>query len=361
MEAQKIKIVHIIGKLDVGGAERLILDLGRKLDKSRFDIQIVALKGSGALEREFAKAEVPVTVIEKRYLGDWSVIDRVADFLKREMPDIVHTHLFIGDFWGGRAAKRAGIKHLVSTKHDVMHEGFIRRFFSKRYHRSVDRVVAISEATHNFLVKKEKVDPARVPVIYNGIDIAKFFVPNEKIFDSEEIVFGLVGRLSREKGQRYLLPALKLVKNTNWKLLIVGDGPERPVLEKQVKRLKFEDKVRFVGRQTDVRPALSEMDVFVLPSLSEGLSLAVIEAAAAGKFVIASAVGGVPEIVRDHETGLLFKRADIENLVASLNWVFDHREEAIPMAARLQASVAEKFDINNIIKQYEALYESLVA
>ncbi|MEK7512101.1 MAG: glycosyltransferase, partial [Patescibacteria group bacterium] len=179
------------------------------------------------------------------------------------------------------------------------------------------------------------------------------------ILEKEGLVIGTVGRLVREKGQKHLIRACRFIKNHDWRLIIVGDGPLKKELSNLAISLGIADRIRFDGEQDDVRPALEEMDVFVLPSISEGLSLVILEAAAAGKVVVATKVGGVPEIIKNKENGLLFKPKSIEQLVGHLNWIDEHREEARKMAMSLQKRVMSDFDINKTIKEYEKLYEEL--
>ncbi|HCC23628.1 TPA: hypothetical protein DF272_05665 [Candidatus Falkowbacteria bacterium] len=356
----KIKVAHIIGRLDIGGAEKLLLDLGRKIDKNRFEIKVVSLGGEGVMLKAFEAADVPVTVIEKKFVGDFRVLKALSTWLIKERPDIVHTHLFGGDFWGGLAARKAGIKKIISTKHDILNEGFWRNHIGRIMRRRFDFVVAISEATKKNLVEIEKLNKNKIRVIYNGIDMAKYYVPGAEILTDDEVVFGTVGRLVGEKGQAYFIKALKFLKQRSWKAVLVGGGPEEKKLKALVKKLKLNDKVHFVGEVNDVRSHVAEFDVFVLPSLTEGLSLALIESAAAGKYVVASRVGGVPEIVRDKSWGTLYNPHSLSELVTSLNWVFDHRSEAKRAALRLQNFVVETFDINKIIDRYEQVYEDIV-
>lgn len=354
-----IKITYIIGRLTHGGAERLLLDLCRKIDKEKFAVEVLVLQGDNPLAPQFEDAGIAVTYFHKRRKLDFAALKKITNYLRRTKPDIVHTHLFAADFWGGRAAAAAGIPHIICTKHDVLSEGFWRDSLGRSARRKFEKVIAISQATREYLIKEEKIDLKKIEVIYNGIDANKFFVQEPKIFSREGLVIGSVGRLSKEKGHKHLIRACRFLKNRDWQLILVGDGPLGRELKALVRYLAIEDKVRFVGTLDDIRPELAKMDIFVLPSVSEGLSLAVLEAAAAGKFIIATNVGGVPEIVADKETGLLFKPKSIEQLLAHLNWADEHRELSAKMAGRLQRVVMEKFDINKIVKEYEKLYESI--
>lgn len=351
-----IKIVHIIGRLDYGGAEILLLDICRKIDKSKFSVSVVVLEDQGPLTEQFQNAGIELEFFYKKGKFDFSLVKRLAAYLQKKKPDIVHTHLFAADFWGGCAARKAGVKCLISTKHDILSEGYWRNRLGKKARQRCQKVIAISSATQEFLIKEEQIPLEKIVVIYNGVDVSKFYVKDPQILSGEKLVIGSVGRLSKEKGHKHLIRACRFLKAASWKLLLVGDGPLKKELIGLIRFLGLEDKVKLTGITEDVRPHLKEMDIFVLPSVSEGLSLAVLEAALAGKFVIATAVGGVPEVIKDDETGLLFKPKNIEQLVRHLNWVVEHKEEAVVMVKKLQKFVLEKFDINKIIKEYEKLY-----
>ncbi|MFH0988317.1 MAG: glycosyltransferase [Parcubacteria group bacterium] len=355
-----IKIVYIIGRLGYGGVEKLLLDICRRIDRSRFEVSIITLQEDNPLLKQFQDAGVVIKQFIKKRRGDRGLVTDVANYLKEIKPDIAHTQLFVGDYYGAKAAVEAGVKHIVSTKQDIFTEGLLRGYFYRRMHRRMDRVVAISEAIRRFLIEKEKLFVERVPVIYSGIDTERFGSVTSNILNKEELVVGSVGRLSKEKGHKHLLRACCFLKNKNWRLILVGDGPLRADLENSAVSLGVAEKVKFVGITEDVRPYLNEMDIFVLPSVSEGLGLAALEAGAAGRFVIATAVGGLPEIVDDRENGLLFKPKNIEQLARHLNWVDENREQARVLAERLQKKVREKFDISHCVAQYEELYQELV-
>lgn len=354
----KIKIIHIIGKLQMGGAERLLYDLCRKMDKERFSVRVVTVHGGGAAQKLFEQAGIPVMNFEKKGKWDFAAIDALADYLRSERPDVVHTHLFAGDFWGGIAARRAGVNTLISTRHDVLKEGWPRDFLGRIARRKCDKVVAISQFIFDHIVKKEGIAFEKVETIYNGIETSKFYEPRRDILKRDEIVIGTVGRLSKEKGQKHLLRAGCFLKNKNWRMLLAGDGPYRFLLENLVQELGIEKRVRFLGEVEDVPAVLREIDIFVLPSVSEGLSLALLEAAVSGCFVIATRVGGIPEVITDGVTGKLFKPKRIEQLVAHLNWVIANPEQARRMAKKLQSDVVERFDLGLMVDKYERMYEN---
>lgn len=355
-----LKIIHIIGRLAYGGAERLLFEICQKIDKNRFDVSVIVLQENNPLAKTYEDAGVNLKFFNKKTKGDFRIIKQVANYLRESKPDIVHTQLFAGDYWGGKAALDAKAPHIVCTKHDIMSEGYWRDRLGRKMRQKFEKVVAISEATREFLIHNEKIEPQNIALIYNGIDTNRFYTKSPSIFKSDELVIGSVGRLTKEKGHKHLIRACRFLKNRDWRLILVGDGPLRQQLKSLAEVLSLSSRVEFVGEVEDVRPHLAKMDVFVLPSVSEGLSLVILEAAAASKFVIAANVGGVPEIIDDQQNGLLFKPKNIEQLLQHLNWVDVNREQAIRMAEKLQKKIMEQFDINRTIKQYERFYENLI-
>ena len=351
-----IKITHIIPNLLYGGAERLLLDICKKINKTKFEVSVVVLKNNNTLVEKFEDLGITVKVFNKKKKFDMDVINRMTEYLKETKPDIVHTHLFGGDFWGAKSAREAGIKKIVSTKHDILDEGLLRNYLARKTRKKFTGIIAISEAIRNNLIKLEKLPLEKISVIKNGIDTAKFTAEKTKIFKGDNLIIGSVGRLSKEKGHKHLIRACPFIKNRDWKLYLVGDGDMDRELQSSTRSLGIEGRVVFTGSVDDIREYLNKFDIFVLPSISEGLSLAVLEAASAGKFIIATNVGGVPEIIDDKKDGLLFTPKNIEQLVAHINWADEHREDASKMAKLLQEKVINEFDINNVIKKYEDFY-----
>ena len=351
-----IKISYIIGRLAYGGAERLLLDICRKIDKTKFEIEVLVLQTDNPLAEQFERAGVQIKYFDKVKKFDWKIIKKVADYLQKSKPDIVHTNLFAADFWGGRAAVQAKVKNIISTKHDVLSEGFWRDRLGMKARQKFNKVVAISKATRDYLVAQEDIDIHNIEVIYNGIDVSKFYIENPDLFKTEDITIGSVGRLSKEKGHKHLIRACRFLKNKNWKLILVGDGPLRRELTALAKSLGLEDRVQFVGEVEDVRPHLNKFDVFVLPSVSEGLSLVVLEAAAAGRVVVATEVGGVPEIIKHKQNGLLVAPRNPDQFAKSIVKLLSDESLRRKYAQNGQSKFIDKFSADAMTRQYEKLY-----
>ncbi len=355
-----LKITHIIGKLNYGGAEKLLFDLCRFADKEKIENEVIVLRDDGDLIDFFEEQGIKIKVIERTGKFDWRLARRVADYLKVSRPDIVHTHLFEGDFWGAWASFLAGIKKTVSTKHDSLSEGFWRDLLGRFIRKKRTKVIAISEAIKEFLLKKEKIKLKKIALVRNGVDIEKFYSTKKIFRNHQNFVIGSVGRLAKEKGYKYLLRACRFLHHSDWRLILVGDGLLKQELQVLAEDLGISSKVEFVGQKENVQDFLSEMDVFVLPSLSEGLSLVLLEAGLSGKFVVASAVGGIPEIIEHQKTGLLFPPKNIEKLTAHLNWAWENKEQAQEMAVALRESVRKNFNIKEVVKKYQEVYENII-
>ncbi len=350
----------MIGGLGYGGAERLLLDICKRIDKQKFKISVCVMRDDdNFLLPDFEEYGIEVKTFNKSGKTDVELVNRLTLYLKQEKPDIVHTNLFAADFWGAWAARRAEVKKIISTRHDILNEGRAKTFLGNRSRKKMDKVIAISNVIREHLINNEGLDFEKVEVIYNGIDTRKFANPDKKILKNKPFIIGNVGRMSKEKGHKHLIRACRFLPKEDWRLQLVGDGPLRGELESIVSGLGMKENVKFIGTTHDVKKYLATWDVFVLPSESEGLSLAVLEASAAGCLVIGTNVGGVPEIIQDKKNGLLFKAKNIEQLFSHLQWVFENPREAKKLAAQMQNDVKEKFDINLTVKQYQDLYNSL--
>ncbi len=359
MGDEKIKIVYIICNFAFGGAERFLLDLIKHLNLERYEVHILTIMGGGPLEKEFKDLNVRIQIFKKKTKLGLGILWQIYCYLKREKPQIVHTHLFAGDTWGRIAAILAGAPIIISTEHNTnLDEGLLKRLIKRILSYKTDKIVAVSNAVSDYSIRVDKKKKKKILVIPNGICFEKF-VPKAKKFEHIPIL-GVIGRLEIQKGHAYLFQALNLVKDIPWKLWLVGEGSLRKKLEKQVKELSLEERVSFLGAQYNVLEILQTIDIFILPSLWEGLGIAVLEAAAMAKPIIASKVGGIPEIIEDKKTGLLVEPKKVTDLGEAIRWMLGHENEANEMGRCARKIVLEKFDIEKMVKEYEKLYERLM-
>jgi glycosyltransferase involved in cell wall biosynthesis len=355
-----------------GGPETLRL-LARELDRERFDVSVVC-PDSPIMDR---LAEIPnVRRFTERFpsIPTPRAVGRLAVLMRSERPDIVHSHLFHGDLYGFLATRFAPVPILVSTVQGVNFfwelERFPRRakwWLASLLYRAIYRVFA-GIATCSSAVKEAmcsrpgvKVRPDLVRVIHNAIDDAEPGADPPRPVGAATKRIVTVASLEPCKGHDVLLEALRRVAaDIPVQCLLVGDGPSRPSLQATVRSLGLGDMVRFLGYQEAVTTIVRECDVFVLPSLLEGFGIAVVEAMALGVPVVASATGGIPEIITDGEDGLLVPPGDSSALAAAIRRLLtdDALREAIVGRARERA---KRFTASVMAEQYREWYEELLS
>lgn len=357
---KRTKIIYIITSLGFGGAEMMLLDLARRLPEERFEVKVATVVGGGPLVSDFREAGIEVRVFEKKGKISLGVIWKIWRFLRQERPEIVHTHLFGGDTWGRAAAILARVPTIISTEHNTnLDEGWIKRKVKKFFSFFTKKIVAVSEAVRAYSVARDRIKAKKIVVIPNGIDLQKFVSLPEKEFGAPPVI-GTIGRLEEQKGHKYLLEALNQIKTIPWILWVVGDGSLKTQLERLAKDLNMRERIIFLGARKNIPEILSGIDIFVMPSLWEGLGLAVLEAAAAGKPIVASRVGGIPEIINDGETGILVEPKNVKSLADGLEHVLLGVAEAKAMGERARKFVSENYGVERVAGDYEKLYRDLL-
>ena len=287
------------------------------------------------------------------------------ELLEDRRPEILHCHMFHANVLGRRVGRRAGVPHIVGTVHIAERRRRPWRFWLERKTDPLGTVtVCVSRAVLEFHCRRTGVPRERCTVVHNGIDTGRYGTasrPREAVraelrLAADAEVIGAVGRLDRQKGYRYLIRAFAELARERPKaeLVIAGDGPERAGLEALARRCGCAGRTRFLGRRTDVPELLHAFDVFALPSLYEGLPLALLEAMAAGVPIVASAVDSVPEVLA---AGRLVRPRDVPGLADALR---DALEDPAPgQVAAAQARAREQFDVGVMVANYGKLYDSL--
>lgn len=360
----KIKIVYIISSFALGGAERLLLDLCRKLDKEKFEIYICSVTGGGPLLNEFEKLNIKVKVFYKPTKLGLGVIWQIFKYLKNIKPQIVHTHLFGGDTWGRIAAIWARVLIIISTEHNInLNEGWLKKKIKLILSWFTDKIIAVSQGVKEYSIKIEKIKPAKLEVIYNGIDLNKFnwrgFKPIDLAHSIQAIV---VARLHKQKGHKYLLEAMPLLgeKYPNLILNIVGTGNLLENLKKQAASLGITNKVIFWEQQLEIEKILPQMDLFILPSVWEGLGIAIIEAQAVGVPVLAANIGGIKELIEHKKTGLLFEPKNPQAIFEAVDSLLKDSVLQQNIVTNAYDQVKEKFTLEKMVSAYERLYWDLI-
>jgi glycosyltransferase involved in cell wall biosynthesis len=358
-----LRVAMVVPSLVVGGAETFALQLSEALLDAGHDAWLVTLKGGGPLaDRRSAALAERTVVLSKRSRWDASVLPRAVAALRRIDPDVVHTHLFTALSWGTVAARAAGVPVVVHTQHACHDDEYaylpaVRRQLS----RAVDEVVGCSPAVVRDVHRRGYSPYAPVRCIENGIPLAG---RPQASLDGAPLRVGTVGRMVPIKGQTHLVTAVGLLRDqgVHVHLTLVGDGEVRDALEAQVDRLDLRDRVTFTGRVADVPDRLAAMDLFVLPSLSEALPIAALEAAAAGLPMLVTTGGGGPTLLEAGASGWAVPPGDAAALAERIaHYAALPVDERQRLGAASKALVLAEYDIASTASAYVDLYRSLLA
>jgi glycosyltransferase involved in cell wall biosynthesis len=363
-------VALVITDLDVGGAERALTALATRLSPARWRVGVFCLSGPGALVEVIRGAGLPCECLDVGRRNPVQAVARLATALRRFGPALIQSFLFHANLasrlaapWAGRPRPRVigGIR--VAERH-------------RRWHLPLDRwtswltagEVCVSRGVLAFSRDVGKLDPARLTVIPNGIDPAPIDaaepVPRAAIGVPDDAHLALcVGRLDPQKGLPDLLDAAERViaRRRDWHLALAGDGPERAWLLQTIEtRAALRDRVRWLGRRDDVPGLLKSADVLVLPSLWEGMPNAVLEAMAARRAVVGTAVEGTEDLVIPGQTGWLVPPRDSAALAQALDEAADHPDRCHRYGEAARSRVEQEFSIAAVVAAYERLWAAVL-
>lgn len=345
-----------------------MLWLHQGLPKDRYEGQIACLRNLAPFaERLRASGQNIVDVIGMRHQLDVFALIRLYRYLRRARPDILHIHSLRAAIWGRPIGRLARVPIILYSVHNKW-GGWLHHILDRWSSSYGDAVIPFSLAVKKYLVNEVRLDPLRVTdPVYIGIDTDRFRTQGPLEVDqarkalgigSADLVVGFVGALSEQKGLIYLFQALDTLRSEfpQLRCLIVGEGPQEQDLKRYVREQGLENIVLFLGQRYDVDLLLHVMDVFVLPSLWEGLPQVVLEAMAAGRPVVATAVDGTPEIIQDGSTGLLVPPADPYALSSAVKRLLRDRRLRKKLGERGQDHVVRNFDMKIMITNFEKVY-----
>jgi sugar transferase (PEP-CTERM/EpsH1 system associated) len=357
--------MHVVLNLRCGGLEKLTIDLASRLNDIGCNSIICCLESGGELAETAKNKGVKIISCDKRHGIDVSAIWKLYRILKKNRIEAVHTHNMAPLIYGTISARLAGIPVVINTRHGPDDKAKNRSVYRLIWSMN-DSIIAVSEDVKRQLLSNNQIGDDRIKVIHNGIDLDKC-IKNTDIkakrrslgINNESLVIGATSRLCEKKDQMTLLNAFSLVekKVNNAILVFVGDGPLRVSLEQHSIRLGMRNKVLFLGFMEDVETIVQVFDVFALSSLAEGVSLCILEAMAAGKPVVATKIGGNPEVVVDGETGILVPPKDASVMADAIIKLLNDAELRERMGAAGRRRVEEKFSLDRMVREYESIYE----
>jgi len=384
---EPIRIVRVITRLNIGGPTNQAMILTEALNDAEFRACLLCgsvSPGEGDMTPEALAKGLPITRIPAmRNTG--GVIDAVKtvwalykEFCTRR-PQIVHLHQLKARAFGAVAARAAGVPHVVQTYHGTLFQGYYSPMLAAALVLAerclgrwvVHHSIAISEAVRRELLDRRIVTPRRIAVIPLGLVLAPLLeasrhagaLRRELGIPSDAMLIGFVGRLVPIKAAHHFLTAAAEVVKTAHRpvyAVVVGDGPQRPQLEQQVREMAVADRIFFLGWRRDLARVYGDIDVLALSSLNEGTPVAIIEAMAARRAIVATRVGGVPDVVEDGRTGLLVEPDSPQPLAAALRRVVEHDDLREQLAAAAQASVYPRYDATTLCAAMRQYYLDLV-
>ena len=353
----------------VGGAEEMVLNLIRHLPE-RFEPVVCCINHENVIGHEIRKTGVPMSVLGLMpgLRHPWHVAG-IRRYLRETTPTIVHTFLLTASLYGRLAAVLERVPIVIGTEVNVYERKRAHHVLAERLLMAgTDRVIVSANSVRDFYVDQIHADPDKIDVVYNAVDWKSIEPTRSREqmraslgIDQDARVAGVIARLTEQKGHRYLLEALTAPALADLHLIVVGDGELRETLSAGAQRLGVAGRVHFLGARRDLGDLLAAMDVFVMPSLWEGLPLSMILAMGAALPVVATAVAGIPEILESGTTGWLVPPADSAALTAALAGVFADRARAAAVGEAARRSVLPRFGVDGYVSSIVSLYDRLLA
>ncbi len=371
IDGGRVRVLEVMATGTNGGAQEHVYSLVTRLNPECYEVRVVSLS-HGSSVRRLQKAGINVSVIDEP--DDRLAVRALADSAAFFQPEIVHNHMYRAEIVGTRAALLLGEKGcrrpaVISTVHSSRIRCIEDRQALRQLTPLMDRLIVVSQAIEH-KVREEGRFGVPVSLIYNGVDLQRYnhqqpccTLHEEYLIPEDAPIVGVVARLEAEKGHRTLIDAwpevVAAVPNA-W-LLVIGEGSERDALEAEAASLGVSERIVFTGRREDVPAVTAALDVAVLPSYREAQGLSVLEAMALGRPVIASKVGGIPEMIEDGVTGLLVPPNDCDALAGAIIRLLTDHPLADMIGKRGHDMVHDRFCIELMVESIESIYDEAAA
>ena len=360
--ARPIPLLCLVTNFDRGGAERIVTRIAMGLPPGKYSAQVAALQGrSRAVASDLGGAGIPAHDMGMTWRGDLRILLRLAQLLRRERIQILVTFLFHPTLLGRLMGSLCGVPIRVSSERTMASESRVRRMLNRWTVGLATHVVAVSDRVAAYAAREFRIPPDRLTTVCNGVDLDRFRPAPRHGFGGDPTI-GSTARLHAENDHATLLRAFSRL-SARWpeaELLLVGRGPEEARLKALAEDLGTSTRIRFVGEQGDVAPFLHQMDLYVQPSVAAGMPNSVLEAMAAGLPVVATGVGGTPEVVVEGETGLLVPPRNSMALADAVLKLLEDRRLAQAFGRAGRARVETHFSEERMLQQLEALLDRLV-
>jgi glycosyltransferase involved in cell wall biosynthesis len=380
---RKIKVAQVITRMDWGGSPDVLRILCQKLDPDIYELKIFIGSTSHPTAKTssfFADFKDKITFIPelKREISlwnDWLALGKLLREFKKVKFDIVHTHTAKAGALGRLAGRLAGVPIIVHTPHGHNFYGYFNRFASglvilieKFLATFTDRIMALTALEKADYLKFKVAGGKKSILIYMGLELDGFLpgdpasIKERLKISKEEKVVGYVGRLEPIKGPQFFIEAARLCLENNHLLrfILVGEGTLRQELEEKVASWGLKSKIIFAGWQDDIADIMSFLDILVLPSLNEAVGIVLLEAQSLGIPIVASEVGGIPEMVQDKQTGVLVRPGSAAAFALAINNLLSDPERRRSMSAAGKNWVKDRFKAEDMVSKISSVYQELL-
>lgn len=371
---EKLNVLWLVDHLglkgSMHGASMYYLNTIPVFDKNKINVTLCVLRKEDNLTEYFREKGIKILNFGRGKFDPMTLVD-ILNITRKERIDLLHAHGYGAANFGRLAGMIRGIPVIMHAHDDDRNYPLHQKLADQLLSRFTDRAIAVSGSVKESCVKKRNMSESKTFVMHNGISLGNFNTPEAARIQAERNrlgvglgvkVVGTVGKLREEKGTKYFIESagkvLELFPETLF--VIAGDGPLMEELKYLSRKLEIANKVVFAGFCQDIPAILSIMDVVVIPSLTEGSPLALLEAMAMGKPIIATSVGGITEILRDGETGLLVPSKDPVALAEKIKYFFGNMNEAMNLGRRAKEE-SKKYDINAHVKTLENHYRDILS
>lgn len=362
---KKIKILHIIYQLNTGGLENGLVNLINRLPEGQYQHTVLSLSYSTNFKERVITNNCTFIDLNKDPGPLLLYFKAIYQIIKSIAPDIVHTRNLSAIecqvvAWMARVPLRIHSEH-GRESNDLMGENKKNQRVRKMAKPFIHQYIALSKDLESYLKDKIGVDSDKIKQIYNGVDYQRFTHQQRKMTNDTTRIIS-VGRLQSVKNFPVLIMAIKKLKESGYKniqLNLVGDGPEKASIQQCITENDLQKQVMLLGNRDDVPDLLMSSDIFVLPSLIEGISNTILEAMSVGLPIIASRVGGNPELIVDHQSGRLFPSGDVYALVDALKLYIDNKQMRLSHGEKSRERVETLFGLAQMVQKYHAVYQQV--
>ncbi|MCX8130840.1 MAG: glycosyltransferase [Clostridia bacterium] len=372
---KKIKVLHIIPTLTIGGAERQLLSLVSGYDKEKFEMKVFCTTSGGALHKEFIAAGQEPVIFDKCSKADLKFFIRLIKAIKRYKPDIVHTWLDTANIWGGLAAFIAGVKVIISSERSDGNKSRLFAFITKTLSNIFTLVICNSRSAQDTLHKKIGIPAKKLTTVYNGIDTSRI-PPIQSIrqssrdtrseygIEQDDLLIGMACRIDVAKDLETFAKIAEKLTGTyySFKMLIIGDAlfPEEKTYKEQIIKLLddkgLRDRIIITGFKNDISKEIGMLDIYIHTSIREGLSNSIAEAMLLEKPIIATDAGGNAELIEDKVCGIIVKTGDEQGFTDGILRLVSDKELAFGYAVKAREKILRAFSKEVMVDNMQNIY-----